>query len=383
MASVRKRTWTTSAGERKIAWVVDFADTRGERQRKHFATKKAADAHRIKIEGALADGTHRPDADKVTVAELCARFLADFEQRQERNEVTKGTLVLYTAHVANHIRKDEIGAAKLSHLTARSVNEFRNRLRTTGVSVPTTKRVLATMRCALAFAVDNDLIAVNPARGIKVAAPRDEGSKRITPPSKKDLRVLIDAADEDFRLMLIFAASTGLRASEQWAVRWSDLGAAELRIYRRVDAFGQEGPPKSKAGVRTVPLSAGLVAMLKAWRLRSSFSKADDLIFPNAAGRHVSHRNVINRRLVPLFAKLEQAHTADPLNAPAPPTRFGWHALRHFAISTWIEARFTLKAIQGFAGHASAQMTLDRYGHLFEEDDHKRGMDTIAKGLIP
>ena len=40
MASVRKRTWT-AAGETKTAWFVDYYDSRGQRQRKHFANKKA------------------------------------------------------------------------------------------------------------------------------------------------------------------------------------------------------------------------------------------------------------------------------------------------------------------------------------------------------
>ena len=34
-----------------------------------------------------------------------------------------------------------------------------------------------------------------------------------------DVRAVIDAAGEGFRLMLIFAASTGARAGEQWASR--------------------------------------------------------------------------------------------------------------------------------------------------------------------
>ena len=36
MASVRRRTWKTASGETKAAWVVDYADSRGDRQRKHF-----------------------------------------------------------------------------------------------------------------------------------------------------------------------------------------------------------------------------------------------------------------------------------------------------------------------------------------------------------
>jgi integrase len=53
---------------------------------------------------------------------------------------------------------------------------------------------------------------------------------------------------------------------------------------RRVDAYGEEGAPKSAAGVRTVPLSNQLVAMLKAWKLKSKFKKLDDLVFPNGEG---------------------------------------------------------------------------------------------------
>ena len=61
---------------------------------------------------------------------------------------------------------------------------------------------------------------------------------------------------------------------------------------------------------------------------------------------------------------------------------FNWHALRHFAVSTWIEAKFPPKTVQTFAGHASLQVTMDRYGQLFPSEDHKKAMDEIAKGLF-
>ena len=70
-----------------------------------------------------------------------------------------------------------------------------------------------------------------------------------------------------------------------------NLDKGELHIRRRVDAYGEEGAPKSTAGVRTVPLSAQLVAALKAWKLKSEFSKPEDLIFPNRQGQHIGHDN--------------------------------------------------------------------------------------------
>jgi integrase len=62
--------------------------------------------------------------------------------------------------------------------------------------------------------------------------------------------------------------------------------------------------------------------------------------------------------------------------------RFNWHGLRHFAVSTWIEAGLSPKTVQTFAGHASLQVTMDRYGHLFPSEDHKRAMDHIATTLF-
>jgi hypothetical protein len=62
--------------------------------------------------------------------------------------------------------------------------------------------------------------------------------------------------------------------------------------------------------------------------------------------------------------------------------RFKWHALRHFAVSCWIEAGLQPKTVQTFVGHATLQMTMDTYGHMFPSDDFAKAMDAIAKGLF-
>jgi integrase len=345
---------------------------KGRSATKAFPNKKAADAFRINIEGQLLAGIYRPDASKLGVKQVCESFLTHCRGRNQRDErMTRKMLVVYQGHIDNHILHPEhgIGAWKLSQLTSKAVGEFRDRIRTAGISVPTTRKILATLHSILGYAISQDWIATNPAHGARVIGPRSEGSQKIVPPSKEDLRRIIDAAGEDLRLKLIFAASTGARAGEQWAARWQDvdLDKCELTINRRVDAYGEEGAPKSAAGVRTVPLSAQLVSALKAWKVRSRFSKAADLIFPNRQGTHIGHDNLIKRQFLPLFQGAQ---------------RFNWHALRHFAVSTWIEAGLTPKTVQTFAGHASLQVTMDRYGHLFPREDHKLAIDQIAKGLF-
>lgn len=121
--------------------------------------------------------------------------------------------------------------------------------------------------------------------------------------------------------------------------------------------------------------------MLKVWKLQSKFKKPEDLIFPNGDGSYIGHDNLVKRRFKPLFDKLEAGHKNDPTSS-LPPRRFNWHALRHFAVSCWIEAGMTPKTVQTFAGHASLQVTMDRYGHLFPSEDHNKAMDQIAKGLF-
>jgi integrase len=44
------------------------------------------------------------------------------------------------------------------------------------------------------------------------------------------------------------------------------------------------------------------------------------------------------------------------------------HDLRHTAASLAISAGASVKAVQRMLGHSSAQITLDRYTHLFDDD---------------
>ena len=94
------------------------------------------------------------------------------------------------------------------------------------------------------------------------------------------------------------------------------------------------------------------------------------------------HDNMVKRKFLTLLEKLAEQHAQDPVKYPAPPGLFNWHALRHFAISTWIEAGLSPKTVQTFAGHSSLAVTMDRYGHLFKSDDHRRAMEKIASELL-
>lgn len=402
MASLRKRKWKTK-GETRTAWVVDFVDGEGKRGRQQFETRAAADAYRIQIEGDITRGSYRAPAGSTTVLQVAELFLDHCRKRMARRErMTRHNFDVYEGHIGNYIcpelaRTDRskrgqrraqfnkgLGDITLRDLTTGRVERFCEDLKQTDIAVPTIRKILGTLKQMLRFAVSRDLVAVNAARDVRVIGRRDQAARKIVPPSKDAMRLLIAAADEDLRVQLVVAAATGARAGEFHALRWQhvDLVRGEVRIITRVDAYGSEDVTKTAAGMREVPLGADVVAMLKAWKLRSKFTKPSDLLFPNSRGNYLGHDNFIKRRFRPLFAALAAKHEEDPGKHPPAPGYFNWHALRHFAISCWIEAGLSPKTVQTFAGHSSVQVTMDRYGHLFKSDDHKQVMDRIAGQLF-
>jgi integrase len=402
MASMRKRKWQTG-GETRIAWVVDFHDPDGKRDRTQFDTRGEADAFRIKVESDIARGSYRAQSGKTTLQEAATLFIAHCKARMERRErMTRRNFDVYDGHIRNYICADPsrvmpdkhwlrtrrfdkgLGSIVLRELTNGRVERFCEDLKLAGISVVTVRKILGTLKQILRFAVSRDLVAINAARDVRVIGRRDQGSKKIVPPSKEGMRQLIAAADEDFRVQLVFAAATGTRAGEFHALRWRhiDLAVGEVRIETRVDANRNEDVTKTVAGMREIPLGQDVVAMLKAWKLRSRFAKHTDLVFPNRRGQYESHDNLVKRRFRPLFETVAAAHAADPETHRKAPAYFNWHALRHFAISCWIEAGLAPKTVQTFAGHSSLQVTMDRYGHLFKSEDHHSAMDKIAANLF-
>lgn len=401
--SIRKRSWKNANGTVSVRWIADVADANGHRERREFASRKEADAFHTTTKAQMRAGTYRGDASKFTVEDAADSFLKHCEGRcQRRERMTKHNYNTMDGHIRNYICPDPkrhegktrhvrlkkfeggIASIKLAQLTTRSVGDFRDRLRDAGVSVVTTRKILGTLQQLLQHAIDRDMIGINVARGVKVIGRRDEGARRIVPPTKEAMRALLTVADEDFRVKLAFASSTGVRAGELHALRWRhlDFTKGEVKIETRVDAYGEEDVTKTAAGMRTIPLAQPLILMLKEWKLRTKRKKTDELMFPNRRGWYTGHDNMVKRKFLPLFDTLAAKHQEDPERYPEAPARFNWHALRHFAVSCWIEAGLSPKTVQTFAGHSSLQVTMDRYGHMFKSDDHKRAMDAIAADMF-
>jgi integrase len=103
---------------------------------------------------------------------------------------------------------------------------------------------------------------------------------------------------------------------------------------------------------------------------------------PYDAGRIESHANIVSRGLVPV-------QVADGVTDRKGKAKYaGLHALRHFYASWCINQKvdggleLPLKVVQSQLGHASIQMTADRYCHLFPRGDDNAELAAAEKAFL-
>jgi len=366
LATIRKRTLPSGL----VRWQVDFTDQAGKRRSKLFPRRKDADVYLVKVRSLVANHTYLADSESITVAEAAKSWLEHCEVRcKTGRRMERATLRGYSDYVRLQIRDPQVGIGDklIVQLTRRHVNEFRDRLLINGRSEHLTRRALSVLKLILDHAIDNGQLFTNAAQGVRVI--KSSRIDHMAPvPSKEAIRALIEAADEEFKPHLIVSALGGLRASELRGLRWQDVDfeAGFVRIRQRADAYNEIGEPKSKAGFRDIPAGPMVLNALRRWKLRCPKSKLG-LVFPAPRGGILQHTNIQK-----VFRELCRDVGV----------KMRWHDLRHFAVSLWIEQGFSIKEIMTFAGHASVQMTMERYGHLFPSPDHQKAMAQVEARLL-
>ncbi len=327
------------------------------------ATREAERILHRKLDGKLAGGG-TPDSQSITVEAAAQLWIAKAEAEGRERSTIKQYKELSRLHIV-----PLIGAQKLSRLSMPTVEAFRDGLVATRSRAMAGKAVRA-LSSILTEAQRRGLVAQNVAKGVKVIRPsRDRANVVI--PTQDELRAILKHADANFRPMLLTAIVTGLRSSELRGLLWSDvdLKAGTVTVSQRADQWGDIGPPKSKAGYRTIPIGPAIVAELREWRLRCPKGPLG-LAFPNSEGGVLHHSNLLNRHYWPAQVRAGVAIPTNELNEDGEPimrAKYGLHALRHAAASAWIRQGVDLKRLTTWMGHSSVQITLDTYGHLIAD----------------
>jgi len=379
---VSSHIWTTN-GERKEAWVVNYTDLSGTRRLKTFARKKDADAYHAKVAVDVRAGIHTPDSSSITVAAAGKLWLA----RAGTDGLERATVDQYQSHLNSHI-VPLIGEVKLTQLSVPMVRGFEDQL-AKDRSPAMVRKVMHSLGAILADAQERGLVAQNVVRNLRRDRPTRSNRQRrklqvgVDIPTPAEISAIIAHLQDHRRSLLLTAIFTGLRSSELRGLRWQDidLKRAVLHVRQRADRYQQIGRPKSATAERVIPLPPLLVNTLREWKLACPKSHLD-LAFPNGRGNPDHRVEMVHRSYRPAQV------AAGVVNAKGKAKYGGLHALRHFYASWCINRRvdggleLPLKVVQARLGHATIQMTADRYGHLFPSGDDGAELAAAEKALL-
>lgn len=358
MASIKQR--------ENGVWRARYRDETGKDHARHFRRRVDAQAWLDEQTAQLVRGEWvDPSAGKVRFATVADEWLATIVDRKP------STVATYESILNKNLRP-AFGDRAVSSITTTSVRQFTASMFAEGAGFQTVKNNLNVLRAVLEAARESRYITSNPALGVKLPRTRARHARDERTAS----RVYLDAGQvlelaavtpEPYDLLVTFAAFTGLRAGEVAGVevRDVDLGARRLTVRRSVaEVHGalEVGPPKSGQS-RTVPLPVFLVDRLRAYILATGYRDGDRL-FRSPDGGPLRHSNFYRRVFRPAVTA---AGLSDGLR---------FHDLRHTCASLLIAEGAHPKAVCEVLGHASIEITMDVYGHLYESAE-----DALADSL--
>ena len=208
-------------------------------------------------------------------------------------------------------------------------------------------------------AVADRLIPASPC--IRIALPATDDGE-IVPLSVEHVHAMATAILPRYRATVVLAAGAGLRQGEVFglSVDRIDFLRKTIRVDRQLVGVVRGGapilgPPKTKAGFRTVPVPSSVIDELSE-HIRVFGTGPEDLLFTSTLERPL-RRQTYN----------ESWHRARELTDV--PSWATFHDLRHFYASMLIQHGCSVKAVQKRLGHQSAIETLDTYGHLWPDSD--------------
>jgi integrase len=404
MASIKRRAWTTSKGERREAWVVRYADQDGTWRLKTFERQKDAKEWLPAIQVEVKTGQHVPDSKAPTVAAAAGAWI----EQGEVDGLESSTMRQRRLHIDRHI-VPLLGAD--TKLVRADLAAFRNDL-LRSCSKPMAKKIMTSFKAILKQAKLAHLAAnIDPIEK-KGQAKRHKKPLKVGVdiPTAPEVKALIEATagDPKARALACLAGFAGLRASEMRGLAWPNvkLDQHKVTVEERADENCDIGSPKSGAAHREIGLNATTVEALRAWKLAQPpiVTKDDDgkeirrprtLVFGTASDRPDRLPNIHRRLIGPAMVKAGVAlQVLDGSGKPVvdkdgkpvmrPKYKKPLHCLRHFAISSWLRTcGGDFKAVQVRAGHATLALTLDTYGHLLDnagEHDQMAAAEKLVLG---
>ncbi|MDM4722115.1 tyrosine-type recombinase/integrase [Micromonospora sp. WMMA1363] len=381
----------TPAGTYRANW----RDSADRQKAKTFRTKKEANAYLAEVEGALNKGTYvDPHAGRMRFGEFVTRWLAGRSVEARTAERTESML---RAHLLPQWADWPLG--RIDYL---AVQEWVTTLGRT-LAPSTTAKHLGLLSMIMQTAIRARLIAVNPCDGVRVPRNRAREARPGTVSREAFLGRLLPAVPTEHRGIVCAAAGAGLRWGECAGLPWEavDLDRGLLHVAQvAVETHGGtmlRAYPKSRAGVRAVPMPPFLVDELRRRRENGASPDGRALVFADRDGGPQRRSNFRRRVWLPslvragLLGRVAEVapgrwlavwpdrdgreHRAEFTTEAAAvahtaASAFGglrFHDLRHSYITWLVTGGVPVNVVRRVVGHEKASTTLDRYTHTPED----------------
>lgn len=277
-----------------------------------------------------------------------AQLAQHYQQRelrpsnQDKNYSTK-------AGYACYLRKWIVprwGEHSLPRVRAIEVEEW---LKSLELAQATRSKIRNVMSVVFNHAIRHDLYDRNPITSVRQSAKR-----RATPCvlGSAEIQAMLAELTGVNHLLVLLAASTGLRQSELFALKWKDLDfeSKQASVTRSI-VHQVVGKCKTETSQKPVPLDSRLIEELQKWRRETGYRSSEDWVFasPLSDGkRPFWGQQIVRRRIFPVARRLGIRLT-------------GWHAFRHSYSTLLCHAGTNLKVMQELLRHSTIRLTLDTY----------------------
>ena len=331
----------------------------------------------------IADGIDTQKATKMTFNELFRMYLGT------KTKVKEKTVEHYKHLWELHVESNALGRMYLPGIKKVSIQHFYSVLHKSGISDATIRAYHNNLiKPALEFAVDNDLIRKNPAKGCLEGYTDARRRNALSIKEQQEfLEYVSGSTYAKYLPMFQVMIGTACRVGEICGLTWKDVDMKKRRIkidhqlgYDKIDGktryFVSE--PKTKSGIREIPMTEQVYKALMdqkkldiALGRRGNFAidGYDGFVFLNEGSRPftTSLINAILRRIVEQHNKMAAGAGGESILLP----HISNHILRHTGCTRMAEAGMDPKVLQVIMGHSDISVTMKVYNHVDKERMYK------------
>lgn len=343
-----------------VGWVPNPKQAGGKRRRYHSQTIHGTRSQAQEVLDGLVRGktdeTLDLDALDLTVGAYLERWITHVSKRDVRESTSEKQIYMLRTDII-----PLLGSLRLSSLSTIHVDKLITYLQEERSLSPRSVRYyVATLSKALNKARTWGLINSNPVKGSSL--PKLEPREITVLEPEELIRFLINSLQRRFGApLLLLLASTGVRPSEAYALRWEDVDLVGGRIHInrtlvRYTGGYQFDRPKTKRSQRLVTLNASMVTLLEALKVAMRPSPSD-LVFPNTVGEPLHGSTVYHKIFTPVLQ-------STPKLCDVKKRTLRMYDLRHSHATHLLLRNTHPKIVSERLGHSTVQITLDTYSHV-------------------